>query len=296
MSEAAWPHRVLPHPHSAASAAWTGEVPTPAELATLRRRLRVAVAEGLAPPATDDDDVERLVLAFDELVSNALRHGRPPARVAVTATGTGWLIDVSDTAVELPPAPPPATGLDPAGGGLGLYLVARLGAAHGWLVEEDRKHVWAHIMCTAHSPADGVAGRLRAMALELTSPLPVRPAIRVAGPLDELREDMVTDLFAVLHEALTNVVRHARASTARVDIEMASGTVALEVADDGAGMAGAPRDGGLADLRRRATWHGGTLSVDERASGGTLLSWCVPVSRRPGRPGSKAGTGIAPEP
>jgi anti-sigma regulatory factor (Ser/Thr protein kinase) len=207
----------------------------------------------------------------------------------VTATGTGWLIDVSDAATELPPAPFPATGPEPAAGGLGLYLVARLGAAHGWLVDGDRKHVWAHVLCTAHAPVDGVAGRLRAMALELTASLPVRPVVRVAGPLDELREDMVTDLFAVLHEALTNVVRHANASTVRVDVEMAGGTVVLEVADDGVGMRGGSRDGGLADLRRRAVWHGGTLAVEPQAAGGTLLNWCVPVSRRPGPRGARGG-------
>jgi len=231
----------------------------------------------LAPAYTDDDDIERLLLAFDELTSNALRHGSPPARVAVTATGNGWVIDVSDAATDRPPMA--AGGRDPAGGGLGLYLVARLGAAHGWLVNDGRKHVWARLICAAQGPADGVAGRLRGMVTDLTTGLPKRPAIRIAGPLDDLREDMVTNLFAVLHEALTNVAQHARARTVEVDITVAAGTVTLCVVDDGVGMAGAPRDGGLADLRRRAVWHGGTLSVERAATGGTRLTWTVPQRR-----------------
>src|SRR3954464_9122148 len=90
---------------------------------------------------------------------------------------------------------------------------------------------------------------------------------------------MVTNLFAVLHEALTNVAQHARARTVEVDITVAAGTVTLCVVDDGVGMAGAPRDGGLADLRRRAVWHGGTLSVERAATGGTRLTWAVPQRR-----------------
>jgi len=58
--------------------------------------------------------------------------------------------------------------------------------------------------------------------------------------------------------------------------------VTLRVRDDGVGLAAAPRDGGLADLRRRAAWHGGTLSVQPEPGGGTGLTWAVP--RSPGTP------------
>src|SRR3954451_15862251 len=39
--------------------------------------------------------------------------------------------------------PAPAVGRDPAKGGLGLHLVARLSVAHGWYVDGGAKHVWA---------------------------------------------------------------------------------------------------------------------------------------------------------
>src|SRR3954447_3024518 len=96
MSQMPWPHRPLPEPGPDASTSWTGDAVTPADLTGLRRRLRVAVAEGFAPAYTDDDDIERLLLAFDELISNALRHGSPPARVVVNATGNGWALHASD--------------------------------------------------------------------------------------------------------------------------------------------------------------------------------------------------------
>jgi two-component sensor histidine kinase len=88
-------------------------------------------------------DVDRLLLTFEELGSNALRHGRLPVQVTVTSTGTGWVLDVADAAGDRPPTP--AIGRDAAEGGLGLYLIARITSGHGWDVIDGRKHVWACI-------------------------------------------------------------------------------------------------------------------------------------------------------
>jgi hypothetical protein len=147
MVELSWPRKPPPDLGTDASSAWTGNPETPIDLAMLRRRLRRTAAAGWAPPGADDDDIEWLLLTFEELSSNALRHGRPPAGIAVNLTRTGWLVDVSDAAPDRPPTP--AEGRDAALGGLGLHLVARLCDGHGWLVEAGRKRVWAHVACAA---------------------------------------------------------------------------------------------------------------------------------------------------
>jgi hypothetical protein len=44
--------------------------------------------------------------------------------------------------------PTPAVDRDPANGGMGLHLVARLAVAHGWYVDGHCKHVWACLPTT----------------------------------------------------------------------------------------------------------------------------------------------------
>ena len=116
----------------------------PAELTRLRMRLRDEILPSDAHGPFDDDDVDRLLLAVEELASNSLRHGRPPVTITLTSTAHGWLIDVTDTAIDR--APTPALDRDPSHGGLGLPLVAELCSAHGWYAEATScKHVWAFL-------------------------------------------------------------------------------------------------------------------------------------------------------
>lgn len=91
-------------------------------------------------PALDGDRVEECVLALDELMSNGLRHGRPPVEVEVCATKDGVLVVVHDRAVEDPPRP--TSTQDPAEGGMGFVMVAHVSLACGWTTEEDCKAVW----------------------------------------------------------------------------------------------------------------------------------------------------------
>jgi hypothetical protein len=216
-------------------------------------------------------------------------------RAAVTAFDGCWLLEVSDAAADRPPTP--AQGRDAAQGGLGLPLVARISGAHGWQITGDRKNVWARVdrdlgdlpredidgaaqtddSRDRPGPRDsGAAERLAGAVAGFTGALGFAPTTCLTGPVGRLPGDLVTNLFAVVGEALTNVARHAHAESARVDIAVTADAVTACVVDDGIGLAGAPRDGGLADLRRRAAWHGGTLTVRPRAVGGTRLTWTVP--------------------
>lgn len=135
--------RPLPGPGRGRLTPWIWELRRPGELTASRLQLHEQALKAGVPPDWIDEGVERLLLAYEELASNGLRHGRSPVQAAVTAAVSGWLIDVSDAAANT--APTLAVGRDPALGGLGLHLVARLSATHGWWIEAGRKHVWAYV-------------------------------------------------------------------------------------------------------------------------------------------------------
>jgi serine phosphatase RsbU (regulator of sigma subunit)/anti-sigma regulatory factor (Ser/Thr protein kinase) len=176
MSEALWATRARPEIPD--TALWHGEPTTLAELRAMRMQLRELLRTRGRPPGAADDDVDRLLLAVEELVSNALRHGGTPVRATVTTTATGWLLEVSDAAGDSPPVP--AVGRDAALGGLGLYLVAQLSGAHGWAEGDDgRKVVWARVDVEGAGPgAPRDTGRTERAPVGT----PARPVGRQAPP------------------------------------------------------------------------------------------------------------------
>ena len=85
--------------------------------------------------------------------------------------------------------------------------------------------------------------------------------------------------YRIVQEALTNVVRHAKARRATVEISAASGSYIIAVADDGIGVAN-DRDltsgRGLLGIRERAELLGGTLDVSGSPLGGILVLVAIP--------------------
>ena len=155
MTDELWARRVRPGPDAPDVTIWDAVPTCPAELTAHRSQLRTLLLGDLAASGRCADDLDRLLLAFEELGSNGLRHGGPPVRVTVTATPKGWVLDVTDDAGDAPPVP--AVGRDAAEGGLGLYLIARLASDHGWEPVAGRKHVWACIDCVGEDVPASVA-------------------------------------------------------------------------------------------------------------------------------------------
>ena len=130
---------------------WHQELHSLTELAGLRARLRAELtgSSTVVDPQREHWS-ERMVLVVDELASNALRHGAPPAGATLSRSGEEWMIAVTDSAGHLPPQP--AEGRDPGRGGFGLYLVADLSQRHGWCTVGRRKVLWALVLADAPSP------------------------------------------------------------------------------------------------------------------------------------------------
>ena len=88
-------------------------------------------------------------------------------------------------------------------------------------------------------------------------------------------------LFRIVQEALTNVVRHAKASRIDVRLRATGGELMLEIEDNGCGItpqqATGPRSLGLLSMRERAAAFGGTVDARSEAGGGTMVSVKVAV-------------------
>jgi anti-sigma regulatory factor (Ser/Thr protein kinase) len=130
-----WPRRPVPAAHGVV---WKWQLTSVDQLRGLRTELRRRLR---ATPDDDEEVDEEILLAVDELASNGLRHGLGPVSARVIGTTRGWLVDISDRATGR--GPEPATDRDPALGGMGLHIVARMSTLCGWTVAEGRKHVWA---------------------------------------------------------------------------------------------------------------------------------------------------------
>lgn len=95
-----------------------------------------------------------------------------------------------------------------------------------------------------------------------------------------LTDEAAMTVYRTLQEALTNVVKHAGASSVAVDIVMSESMLSLEIQDDGDGIGADDLDKqqsfGLRGLAERARAVGGWLEVSVGKRGGTLLL-TVPV-------------------
>lgn len=87
-------------------------------------------------------------------------------------------------------------------------------------------------------------------------------------------------LSLAVREAVTNVVRHARASSCRLRIEQQNGSCRLEIADDGQGFV-TMEGNGLRGMRERVEMLGGTL--ERRNKSGTTLTITLPLKELPAR-------------
>lgn len=102
-----------------------------------------------------------------------------------------------------------------------------------------------------------------------------------AGPVDELDPRTAAAAYAIVSEALTNVLRHARATACRVSARAVGPQLVLEVIDDGRGIApGAVPGVGGRSMRERAAEQGGGVDVTPRPDGGTLVRAVLPLVGR----------------
>jgi signal transduction histidine kinase len=116
----------------------------------------------------------------------------------------------------------------------------------------------------------------------------VPATLRVEGTADRIHAGVELSAYRVVQEALTNVIKHAGTPTrVGVTVRYLPGSLAVEVVDDGRGLAartsdgvdGGPVDGsghGLVGMRERVELWGGQLSAGPAPGGGYLIKALLP--------------------
>ncbi|MGW3951927.1 histidine kinase [Streptomyces sp. NPDC004752] len=108
------------------------------------------------------------------------------------------------------------------------------------------------------------------------APIPVRLSVNLTSRPPATAEAVA---YFTVSEALTNVVKHARASRADVTVERNGETLVVVIADDGVGGAGPSRGTGLAGLAKRVASVDGTFACHSPLGGPTVITVelpCVP--------------------
>ena len=126
----------------------------------------------------------------------------------------------------------------------------------------------------------GLLGAIRQQADRLEVPLAV-----TAPDLDgRLPAAVEVAAYRIAGEALTNVARHAGATTATLTLELTDEALLVELADDGVGIDPDRQAGvGLVSLRERAAELGGRADITCPDGGGTVVTARLPLNPTPGR-------------
>ena len=117
---------------------------------------------------------------------------------------------------------------------------------------------------------------------------------------ERLAPDIETAAYRIIQEALTNVAKHARATSCRIYLQRLPSTLLVTIEDDGVGFDPqnpAPADGGhglgLTGVRERASQLGGTVRLESGLGKGTRLTIELPARPRSPRPEALADTPAA---
>jgi signal transduction histidine kinase len=98
-------------------------------------------------------------------------------------------------------------------------------------------------------------------------------------------------LYRILQEALTNIVKYAKASNVNVDLGVTSDTVTLLIEDDGIGIPDDAQNNllshGISGMRQRVRALHGDFAIARRPEGGTMIEVNVPL-------GSEAAQEVEP--
>ncbi|TKK76965.1 GAF domain-containing sensor histidine kinase [Kribbella jiaozuonensis] len=127
--------------------------------------------------------------------------------------------------------------------------------------------------------SSSLRGDVQALVAEYAEPLGFRPQLICTGPIDTVVPASVRpQILAAIRESLSNVVRHAEASAATVEVRVDGTQVIARISDDGIGIGPRKRNSGLRNLTERAQALGGSVQIRDNDPHGTVVELSAPIA------------------
>ncbi|WJH25482.1 GAF domain-containing sensor histidine kinase [Pseudarthrobacter defluvii] len=105
------------------------------------------------------------------------------------------------------------------------------------------------------------------------------PRIQLSGPVDDaVGDDVAEQLLRVLHESVSNAVRHSGSEDISILLAAQEDEVVLTVRDNGRGFKDPERVSGLNNMKNRAERLGGRCTIDSTPGKGTSVTWTAPAA------------------
>jgi signal transduction histidine kinase len=149
---------------------------------------------------------------------------------------------------------------------------------------EARRSIWE--LRSQSSEMEDLAARLAKMTTQMGGATPGKVTLQVRGTYRPLRAGLEDELLRIAQEAVTNALRHAEASSIRLELAFDAKLLHMTVADDGRGFSpdgittGVNGHFGLQGMRERARAIGAAFDVKTAPGQGTTVSIVAPAENQ----------------
>lgn len=139
----------------------------------------------------------------------------------------------------------------------------------------------------------GLETALRTRVMEMAAVAGIETTFSSNGSVERLEKKSKIYLYRIAQEAITNIVKHARATSMEVELTRNDQTVTLKVSDNGRGFVIDPvsfsHRNGIQNMRERASLLAGTFSIESAPKAGTKIIVTIPYKRNEGENKNPAG-------
>lgn len=155
---------------------------------------------------------------------------------------------------------------------------------HG-LIQEAMSHASdvAHDLATLDSPDNDLPAALGNLAARARQLFRIACGFRVDPGLPTLDSGIVTQLYKIAQEGVTNAIKHGKASRVRIRVELAGDNLVLTVRNNGKPLPDlkprATTGMGLRIISHRARLIGGEFDIRNGKTSGAVLTCTVPIAK-----------------